>query len=116
MDYGQAMWVWELYTIHGESKAAIHILMPDRPVRRWLHRLRAIPLMPPDYVRVVWNDCLTNPPWTHDPVVDGNLRSFRDYFKNTWLPNREKLDLCNHWDTERTRTTNHAEGYHNGLS
>ncbi len=59
------------------------------------------------------NDCLTNPPWTGDPVVDGNLRAFQDYFKNTWLPNREKLDLCNHWDTERTRTTNHAEGYHN---
>ncbi len=84
-------------------------------VRRWVQRLRALPLVPPDMIRVVWNDCLTNPPWTDDPVVDGNLRAFRDYFKNTWLPNRAKLDLCNHWHTQRTRTTNHAEGYHNGL-
>ncbi len=84
--------------------------LPFARVRRWVHRLRAIALMPPDFVRVVWNDCLTNPPWTGHPVVDENLRAFRDYFKNTWLPNREKLDLCNHWDTERTRTTNHARG------
>ncbi len=79
------------------------------PVCRRVQRLRAVPLVPPDLIRVVWNDCLTNPPWTADPVVHGNLRAFWDYFKNTWLPNRAKLDLCNHGDTQRTRTTKHAE-------
>ncbi len=56
------------------------------------------------------------PPWTGDQVVDGNVLNFRNYFLNTWLPNREKLALWNHWDTDDVRTRNHAEGYQNGLS
>ncbi len=85
-------------------------------VRCWVQRLRALPLLPPDLIRVVWNNGLTNPPLSRDPVVNGNLVTFRNYFLNTWLPNREKLELWNHWATEDVRTTNHAEGYHNGLS
>ncbi len=85
------------------------------PVHRWVRWLIALSLSPVRFHRVVWNDCLTNPPLTGDALVDGNLRAFRDYFRNQWLTNREKARLWNHFDRTGPRTTNHAEGYHAGL-
>ncbi len=67
------------------------------------------------YLRVVWN-CLANAQLTGDALVDANLRAFRDYYVQQWLPNREKAELWNHYDRDSPRTTNNAEGYLNGLS
>ncbi len=46
-------------------------------VRRWVQRLHALSLLPPDHIGVVWNNCLANP-WTGDPLVDGILVAFRN--------------------------------------
>ncbi len=84
-------------------------------VRRWIRRLIALAVSPVRFHRVVWNYWLHTPPRTGDQVVDANLLNFRNYFATQWLSNREKALLWNHFDRTGPRTTNHAEGYHNGL-
>ncbi len=80
-----------------------------------MHRLIGLALSPPQFHRVVWNECLNTPPWTGDRIVDANLTVFRDYFLAQWLPDREKSLLWNHFDRDGPRTTNNAEAYHGGL-
>ncbi len=72
-------------------------------------------LSPPQYYRLVWNRSLNTPPRTGHPLIDAQLTIFRDYLLNEWLPKRNKSLLWNHFDHDGPRTTNHAEGYHNGL-
>ncbi len=83
-------------------------------VYRWARRLTALAVTPVRFLRV--DNCLTNPPRTGDPLVDANLLAFRDYYLNQWLRNRDRALLWNHYDRDGPRTTNHAEGYHSGLS
>ncbi len=64
----------------------------------------------------LWNNGLTNPPWTGNVQVDANLTAFRDYYYRQWLPNRERVQLWNHYERDGPRTANHAEAYHRGLS
>ncbi len=85
-------------------------------IYRWAQRLVALAVTPVRFLRVVWNNCLTNPPRTGDPLVDANLIAFRDYYMHQWLRNREKAVLWNHYDRDGPCTTNHVEGYHSGLS
>ncbi len=85
-------------------------------VHRWIRRLVGLSVAPPEFLRVVWNNCLANPPWTGDNQVDANLTTFHDYYFRQWLPNRERVEQWNHYDQDGPRTTNHAEGYHRGLS
>ncbi len=91
----------------GPEFAAIH---------RWTRRLVGMAVSPVRFHRVVWNNCLTNPPHTGDNLVDANLIAFRDYYVNQWLSGLEQALLWNHYDRNGPRTTNHAEGYHRGLS
>ncbi len=85
-------------------------------VHTWIWRLVALSVSPLQFLRVVWNNCLTNPPRTGDARVDANLIAFRDYYIHQWLPDRDKAELWNHFDRDGPRITNHAEGYHRGLS
>ncbi len=61
-------------------------------------------------VLIVWKNSLTN------VQVVANLTAFRDYYYRQWLPNRERVELWNQYERDEPRTTNHAEGYHRGLS
>ncbi len=53
------------------------------PDYRWARRLIALAVTPVRFLRVVWNNCLTNPPRTGDPLVDANLIAFHTTQYNT---------------------------------
>ncbi len=77
-------------------------------VHRWARQLIALAVAPVQFLKVVWNNCLTNPPRTGDARVDANLLASRDHCIH-------QAQLWNHYDRDGPRTTNHAEGYHRGL-
>ncbi len=69
-------------------------------VCRWAWRLITLAVTSAHFLRVVWNNCLTNPPLTGDALVHANLIAFRDYYMHQWLRNREKAEL---WNAQSSR-------------
>uniref|UniRef100_A0A914VWA3 MULE transposase domain-containing protein n=1 Tax=Plectus sambesii TaxID=2011161 RepID=A0A914VWA3_9BILA len=79
----------------------------------WRQQILGLPLLPPQYVRLVWESALR-----HHPKVHGYNRQFKNfvkYFENQWLSTDEYISHWNHWDNNLCRTTNSAEGWHSGL-
>jgi len=61
----------------------------------------------PDVMQRVFEHQLSNV-----PDVNTDLTAFANYLRRFWVPRLDKICV---WDGEVPRTTNVAEGYHNGL-
>ena len=83
-------------------------------VRRWFRRLVALCMLPVHLVIPVGTDILTQIPPAQYQFEMQALQRFATYFRNFWMrPNF--LAIWNQFRNEGPRTTNHAEGFHNGL-
>ena len=83
-------------------------------VRRWLRRLMAMTLLPVFAIRMIWKE-LRSPPATGDQMTDGKTAALAAYFGATYIDGEFAPEFWSHFDNEGLRTTNLAEGWHNGL-
>uniref|UniRef100_A0A914XGD7 MULE transposase domain-containing protein n=1 Tax=Plectus sambesii TaxID=2011161 RepID=A0A914XGD7_9BILA len=95
------------------DKKGLKPLRDNLEFNTWKQHILGLPLLPPQYVRFVWESALR-----HHPKVHGYNRQFKNfvkYFENQWLSTDDYIAHWNHWDNELCRTTNSAEGWHSGL-
>ena len=84
-------------------------------VRQWLRRIMAMTLLPTFAIQKVW-DALRCPPATGDPLLNAKTATFATYVDTTWINGSFPPSLWSHYDNVGPRTTNLAEGWHNGLN
>uniref|UniRef100_A0A914WSV9 MULE transposase domain-containing protein n=1 Tax=Plectus sambesii TaxID=2011161 RepID=A0A914WSV9_9BILA len=95
------------------DKKGLKPLRGDEVVGAWLRQLLGLPLLPPEFVRMICNSSLR-----HHPRIHGYSRQFKNfvaYFENQWLSSDDYISHWNHWDNDLCRTTNSAEGWHSGI-
>ena len=83
------------------------------PLRRWIRRLSALPLVPLDQVDHVFDQAIFDA-----PQVQG-VDDMHTYMRNTWLnvDARFPRDLWNQYTRmEESRTINSLEGWHNKIN
>ena len=83
------------------------------PVRRWIRQLLAMSALPEFAVSLAWS-WLSSPP-SVDPLTDVKTRRLAEYFESTWIQGDFPPTLWTHFDNLGPRTTNVAEGFHNGM-
>ena len=83
-------------------------------VRRWIRQLLAMTALPTFAVPLVWS-WLKAPPVV-DPLTDVKTRNLAAYFDSTWIGGDFPASLWSQYDNNGPRTTNVAEGFHNGLN
>ena len=66
-------------------------------------------------VPAAW-DVFKTPPYSANPDVVTKMQLFSQYFQKTWMEGSFPVTLWNHFDNTGPRTTNLAEGWHNGLN
>jgi len=86
---------------------------PD--VRHRLRRIMAMTTLPVFAIPTVWQ-LLQWPSSTGDPSLDGKTAAFAAYVDRTWINGSFHAALWSHFDNLGSRTTNLAEGWHNGLN
>jgi hypothetical protein len=87
----------------------------DTMVRNWVTQIMGLTLLPAVFVSTAWN-VLRHPPESAYPDVATKMQHFSQYFQNTWMEGSFPVTLWNHYDNTGPRTTNLAEGWHNGLN
>lgn len=73
--------------------------------------------MPLDQIDTAWSLIEAESPHADEPV-NRAIENFRHYFVKTWLQNDSIFPrrLWNHYKNFGARTTNHIEGWHQGLN
>jgi len=84
-------------------------------VRQWLRRIMAMTLLPAFAIPLIWQ-VLQHPPVTGNLVLDAKTGTFATYVDGTWINGSFPPSLWSHFDNLGPRTTNLAEGWHNGLN
>lgn len=84
------------------------------PIRHWLRQILSLTALPEFAVPLVWS-WLQVPP-SVDPVTTVKAMALAKYFQATWLQGDFPVSLWSHYDNVGPRTTNVAEGFHNGLN
>lgn len=89
--------------------------LEDTLVKDWVRMIMGLTLLPAVFVPTAW-DVLKTPPYSADPDVVTKMQLFSQYFQKTWMEGSFPVTLWNHFDNTGPRTTNIAEGWHNGLN
>lgn len=84
-------------------------------IRKWLRLIMSMSMLPEFSIPITWN-FLKHPPVTGLTDIDTRTRSFSSYVEKTWITGEFPLSLWSHYDNLGHRTTNLAEGWHNGLN
>ena len=87
----------------------------DTMVKNWVRQIMGLTLLPAVFISTAWN-VLRHPPEAAYPDVATKMQHFSQYFQNTWMEGSFPMTLWNHYDNTGPRTTNLAEGWHNGLN
>ena len=87
----------------------------DPVIRNWIRKIMSLTLLPPSVIQLAW-DWLKIPPPTFQAEVDLKTTSLADYVERTWICGDFSPALWSHFNHNGPRTTNVAEGYHNGLN
>ncbi|KAG0412770.1 hypothetical protein HPB47_010089 [Ixodes persulcatus] len=86
---------------------------PD--VSLWFTRVRHLPFLPEAFRLEFARDLTTSLPQGLSPLVTAELSAFGTYFQNFWIDSSSVQNLWGHFGNTGPRTTNHVEGWHNGL-
>ena len=92
----------------------VHYEDEQSPLRRWMRQLMAMTALPTFAVPLVWD--WTKMPPSVDSHTDAKARSLAEYFERTWVSKDFPASLWTHYDNVGPRSTNVAEGWHNGLN
>ena len=84
-------------------------------IRTWLRQIMAMTMLPPFAIPLTWN-ALRVPPESIVPNITTKLQSFADYVDGTWINGDFPPELWSHYSNLGPRTTNLAEGFHNGMN
>jgi len=87
---------------------------PDSVIRGWLRQVLAMSALPAFAIPLVWQ-WLQVPP-AYDPIMYAKAVAFASYVDRTWIRGDFPPSLWSHYDNLGPRTTNVAEGWHNGLN
>ncbi|XP_003739324.1 uncharacterized protein LOC100899062 [Galendromus occidentalis] len=89
----------------------------DPNVKRLMRSVGALALVPLSHVDDAWLDIEAEAPSSDHPAHVA-VESFKEYVIGTWLENAAVFprSLCNHFRNFGARTTNHLEGWHQGLN
>jgi len=87
----------------------------NNPLRDWIRQLLSFTALPTFAVPLVWT-WMKDPPSVSSCVTDCKARALAEYFERTWLAGTFPSELWSHYDNNGPRTTNVAEGWHNGLN
>jgi len=82
-------------------------------VQTWIRQIMSMTMLPVFAVPLAWN-ALKHPP--NIPDLTDKFIAFVDYLERTWITGLFAPSLWTHFDNEGPRTTNVAEGWHNGLN
>lgn len=96
-------------------KAEYEIKEGDVSVRHWIRLIMSMTMLPTFAIPIAWT-FLKEPPVTGQSSVDCKTRSLSEYFEATWIEGDFPATLWSHYDNLGPRTTNLAEGWHNGLN
>ncbi|XP_064472579.1 uncharacterized protein LOC135387145 [Ornithodoros turicata] len=83
-------------------------------VNRWFVRVRHLPFVPDDFRLAFADDILSVKP-DLPPLHAARLALFDRYYRAYWLTNSLLKDRWGQFGNRGPRTTNHVEGWHNGL-
>jgi hypothetical protein len=84
-------------------------------MRAWIRQIMALTSLPTFAIPLVWNFLKTPPP-TGNIDLDRKAQALALYVDNTWINGQFPTSLWSHFDNLGPRTTNLAEGWHNGLN
>ena len=91
-----------------------HYENESSPLRRWIRQILSLTALPEFAVPLAWS-WLHVPPYV-DTVTNVKAMALAAYFQSTWLQGDFPVSLWSHYDNNGPRTTNVAEGFHNGLN
>ena len=94
-------------------KAAYEV--DESAVRVWLRRIMAMTMLPAFAIPLMWEH-MRFPPKSGDLLTDAKSSSFAAYVGSTWIDGEFPPSMWSHFDNLGPRTTNLAEGWHNGLN
>jgi hypothetical protein len=94
------------------DKKGLKPLKDNEEVFQWKKRILGLPLLPPKYVRYIWETELKNYPKVRG--FSSQFKKFCAYFEKQWLSSDEYITHWNHFNNSLCRTTNSAEGWHSG--
>ncbi|XP_064467392.1 uncharacterized protein LOC135378319 [Ornithodoros turicata] len=83
-------------------------------VALWMTRVRHLPFVPDEFRLQFAEDLLAAHP-DLPPLEAARLQRFSRYFARFWIQNAVIKDICGQFKNTGPRTTNMAEGWHNGL-
>ena len=84
-------------------------------VKSWIRQIMAMSLLPAFLVEYAWAN-LKYPPVTQEADLNLRIEKFKLYVENTWINGSYPPTLWTHFDNDGPRTTNVAEGWHNGIN
>jgi len=87
----------------------------DVSIRNWIRQIMAMTMLPTFAIPLAWT-FLKDPPPTEHPTLNEKVRALSLYFETTWIKGDFPVELWSHFDNFGPRTTNLAEGWHNGLN
>ncbi|XP_018494697.1 uncharacterized protein LOC108864146 [Galendromus occidentalis] len=107
--FGQSLW-------RKAQQLGLSRFYHDVEIRRFLRACGALALIPLGAIDDAWMDMNEDAIDPDHPAYMA-LEAFKEYFVNTWLENENfPRALWNHYRNFGPRTTNHLEGWHNGLN
>jgi len=86
---------------------------PD--VRNWIRRILSLTVLPNFVIPLAW-EWLKVPPPSGQSDVDAKAAALALYVERTWIFGDFQPSLWSHYDHNGPRTTNVAEGFHNGMN
>jgi len=86
----------------------------DSAIRRWLRQIMSLSALPEYAIAHIWR-WLGVPP-ACEPSTYAKALNFASYVDRTWINGDFHPTLWSHYDNLGPRTTNVAEGWHNGLN
>ena len=84
-------------------------------IHSWVRQIMAMTLLPAFAIPLAWN-FLKLPPSTGHQGTNLKAQVFASYIDNTWINGNFPPSVWSHFDNLGPRTTNLAEGWHNGLN
>jgi len=94
-----------------ENKEGTH-----EDIRNYIRALIALPLIPKEHIKIMWNECLSKGPSKPSDAKDWpdtDLERLRKYMRN-WI--YKPKNRWSFWELGRCKSTNSAESYNSRLS
>jgi hypothetical protein len=88
---------------------------PKSEIRAWIRQIMSMSLLPTFAIPLAW-EFLKNPPETGHSDTKMKSGVFSQYVEATWINGNFPPSMWSHFDNVGPRTTNLAEGWHNGLN